>query len=50
MDKVLNQFETEIETQEAKFSYLKELLVPTVRASIDGLPFTTEGYEWQKMF
>ena len=47
-----NQFETEIDkaklTQVAKFSYLKELLVSSVRASIDGLPFTTEGYERAK--
>ena len=47
-----NQFETEIVkanlTQVAKFSYLKELLVPSVRASVDGLPFTTEGYERAK--
>ena len=47
-----NQLETEIEkanlTQVAKFSYLKELLVPSVRASVDGLPFTTEGYERAK--
>ena len=44
-----NQFETEIDkaklTQVAMFSYLKELLV---RASVDGLPFTTEGYERAK--
>ena len=47
-----NQFETEIDkanlTQVVKFSYLKELLVPSVRASVDGLPFTTEGYERAK--
>ena len=47
-----NQFETEIDkaklTQVAKFSYLKELLVPSVRSSMDGLPFTTEGYERAK--
>lgn len=47
-----NQFETEVDkaklTQVAKFSYLKELLVPSVRASVDGLPFTTEGYERAK--
>ena len=47
-----SQFETEIDkaklTQVAKFSYLKELLVPSVRASIDGLPFTSEGYERAK--
>ena len=47
-----NQFESEIDkaelTQVATFSYLKELLVPSVRASIDGLPFTTKGYERAK--
>ena len=47
-----NQFETEIDkaklTQVAKFSYLKKLLVPSVRVSIDGLPFMTEGYERAK--
>ena len=47
-----NQFQTEIDkaklTQVAKFSYLKELVVPSVRASIDGLLFTTEGYERAK--
>ena len=47
-----NQFETEIDkaklTQVAKFSYLKELLVPSVHASIDGLPFTSEGYKRAK--
>ena len=42
-----NQFETEID-KVAKFSYLKELLVPSVRASVDGLPFTTEEYERAK--
>ena len=36
-------------TQVAKFSYLKELLVPKVHASIDGLPYNTEGYEPAKM-
>ena len=43
-----SQFETEIDkasiTQVAKFSYLKELLTPKVRASVDGLPYNTEGY------
>ena len=47
-----NPFETEIDkaklTQVAKFSYLKELLVPSVRVSTDGLPFTTGGYERAK--
>ena len=42
------QFEAEIDKsyigQVAKFSYLKELLVPKVRAVIDGLPFNSEGY------
>ena len=27
-----------------KFSYLKELLGPSIREGIDGLPFTEEGY------
>ena len=31
-----------------KFSYLKEFVVPKVRKSIDGLPFTPEGYEKAK--
>ena len=47
-----SQFETEIDKAEirqvAKFSYLKELLVSKVRMSIDGLPFTSEGYERAK--
>ena len=47
-----SQFETEINkaglTQVAKFSYLKELLTPKVRASVDGLPYNTEGYERAK--
>jgi len=30
--------------QVAKFSYLKELLVPKVRAVIDGLPINSEEY------
>ena len=42
------QFEAEIDKSDigtvAKFSYLKELLVPRVKAIIDGLPFTSEGY------
>ena len=41
-----NQFETEID--KAKLSYLKELVVPSVPASIDRLPFTTQGYERAK--
>ena len=46
------QFEAEVGatnvSQITKFSYLKELLEPQVRSSIDGLPFTTEGYERAK--
>ena len=42
------QFEVEIDksdiSQVTKFSYLKELLVPKVRAVINGLPFNSEGY------
>ena len=44
-----NIFETEIDnnsdiTPVTKFAYLKELLKPNVRSTIDGLPFSTEGY------
>ena len=46
------QFTAEIDatdvSQITKFSYLKELLEPQVRSTIDGLPFTTEGYERAK--
>ena len=31
-----------------KFAYLKDLLEPKVRAGIDGLPFSSEGYELAK--
>ena len=44
-----NQFQSGIDNadiaQVTKFSYLKELLDPKVRACVDGLPFTMEGYE-----
>ena len=47
-----SKFETKIDkvtiTQVAKFSYLKELLVPRVRSAVDGLPYNTEGYERAK--
>ena len=47
-----NQFQAEIDNASidsvTKFSYLKELLLPKVRLSIDGLPLTTEGYERAK--
>ena len=28
----------------SNFSYLKKLVIPKIRALIDGLPFNTEGY------
>jgi len=47
-----NQFEAEIDRSEVapvtKFSYLKELVNPKVKTAIDGLPFTTEGYQRAK--
>ena len=47
-----NQFKAEIDSadvpQITKFSYLKELLEPWVRTTVDGLPFTIEGYERAK--
>ena len=50
--RVWKQFETEIDkaaiTQVAKFSYLKELLIPRIRSVVDGLPYNTEGYERAK--
>ena len=37
--------------QVTKFAYLKELVLSKVRADIDGLPFSTEGYmKGQKTF
>ena len=50
--RVWKQFETEIDkaaiTQVAKFSYLKELLIPRIRSVVDGLPYNTEGHERAK--
>ena len=47
-----NKFEAEIDSSDmvavTKFAYLKELLEPKVRQGIDGLQFTTEGYERAK--
>ena len=47
-----NKYEAEIEAADlapvTKFAYLKELVEPKVRVDIDGLPFTTEGYERAK--
>ena len=47
-----NQFEAEINRTEVaavtKFSYLKELVGPKVKTAIDGVPFTTEGYQRAK--
>ena len=44
-----NKFNAEIEKSAvpavSKFSYLKELLAPKAKVSINGLPFTAEGYE-----
>ena len=46
------QFNAEIDNSDVssitKFSYLKELVEPKVRSCIDGLPFTSEGYERAK--
>ena len=47
-----SQFETEIDKAEiagvTKYSYLKELVEPKIRTEIDGLPFSSEGYERAK--
>ena len=47
-----NKFVAEIDSAElsafTKFAYLKEFVKPKVRADIDGLPLTTEGYERAK--
>ena len=47
-----NKYEAEIDSASllsvSKFAYLKELAEPNVRKLIDGLPFTTEGYERAK--
>ena len=47
-----NQFETQIHKSEqssvTKPSYLKEMVIPKVRLLIDGLPWSTEGYERAK--
>ena len=44
-----NKFKAEIEKSAvpavSKFSYLKELLAPKAKASINDLPFTAEGYQ-----
>ena len=44
-----NQYEAEIDSPHispvSKFSYLKELVITLVRANIDALPLTSEGYE-----
>jgi len=47
-----NKFCAEIESTNlapvTKFAYLKVFLQPQVIADIDGLPFSTEGYEKDK--
>ena len=46
-------FELEIDNSDlspvSKFSYLKELLIPKVRLSVDGLHFAAEGYNRAKI-
>lgn len=48
-----NKFEADIDSADippvTKFAHLKELLESNVCKSIDGLPFTTEGYECAKI-
>ena len=50
----VNQFSAMVDSQSVpavtKFSHLKELLVPKVRQTIDGLPFNEEGYERAKKY
>lgn len=46
-----NRFEAEVDRWEVgvtKFSYLKELVEPKVKTAIEGLRFSTEGYEQAK--
>ena len=47
-----NQYEAEIDSSDispvSKFSYLKELVITPVRANIDALTLTSEGYERAK--
>ena len=47
-----SQFEVEIDKAEmagvTKYSYVKELVDPKIRTEIDGLPFSSEGYERAK--
>jgi hypothetical protein len=42
-----NQYKAEIDNSDVspvtKFSYLKELVIPSVRANVDALPLTSEG-------
>jgi hypothetical protein len=46
------EFEVEIDKSDlaptTKFAYLKEMLEPSIRTEVDGLPFTIEGYERAK--
>ena len=47
-----NKFEAEIDKSDlaptTKFAYLKEMLEPNIRNEVDGLPFSSEGYERAK--
>ena len=49
-----SQFAVEIDKSDispvTKFSYLKEMIEPKVRSLVNGLPFTTEGYERAKKY
>ena len=47
-----SKFEAEIDKSDlaptTKFAYLKEMLEPSIRNEVDGLPFSSEGYERAK--
>ena len=47
-----NQFKAQIDKSDlssvTKLSYLKEMVIPKVRRLIEGLPWSTEGYERAK--
>ena len=45
---VITMYNGALENWLAKFAYLKELVEPRVRKGIDGLPFTSEGYQRAK--
>ena len=47
-NKYLAEVDSAVIAPVTKFAYLKSYLAPRVRSTIDGLPFTTEGYERAK--